>query len=38
MSVWLVTCLAALLISARAVRWSPSGERDEPTGEPNTVR
>jgi hypothetical protein len=37
MSVWLVACLAALLISVRAVRWSPSGEPDEPTGESNTV-
>jgi hypothetical protein len=38
LSVWLVACLAALLISVRAARWSPTGEPDEPTDEPNTVR
>jgi hypothetical protein len=38
LSVWLVACLAALLISVRAVHWSPTDEPDEPTDEPNTAR
>jgi hypothetical protein len=36
--VWLVGSLAALLISVRALHWSPTDEPEEPADVPNTVR
>jgi hypothetical protein len=35
---WLVGCLAAFLISIRVIRWSPTGDLDEPADVPNTNR
>jgi hypothetical protein len=35
---WLVGCLAALLISARATHWSPTGDSGNPAEVPESVR